>query len=238
VLLDRKKIRRWAKWVALGLAIAFALSFLFLGVGYGGAGFNLSQIFSGGGCTETTEPQVTDTELDEALASLEADPENTDLMVKVAGIYEQLYRPDSAGGTANLETAAEYLEEALGTDPSLEEVYLDLAEIYLTIAGVTGSLDSYKDAARVLNKATSVDPDNPKVYLDLGIAQRGAGEEGAAILAWQKYLELDPDGEYAETIRTELEKLTAPSTTSTAFTTTTSGESTTTTAVSTSTTVN
>jgi cytochrome c-type biogenesis protein CcmH/NrfG len=238
VLLDRKKIRRRAKWVALGLAIAFALGFLFLGVGYGGAGFNLSELFSGGGCTETTEPPVTDTELDEALASLEADPDNTDLMAEVAGLYERRYNPDSESGIENLEKAAEYLERALSVDPDLKEIYLDLAEVYLQMGSATGSQDAYKDAARVLNKATSIDPENPDVYLYLGMAQRAAGEEGAAILAWQKYLELEPAGRQADAIREALEEMTAPSTTTTkASTTTTSYGSTATSVNSTSTTV-
>ena len=46
MLLDRRRIKKWAKWVALFLAIVFAGGFLFLGVGYGGAGFNLSDAFS------------------------------------------------------------------------------------------------------------------------------------------------------------------------------------------------
>ncbi len=46
MLLDRKRINKWAKWVALFLAIIFAAGFLFVGVGYGGAGFNLSEIFT------------------------------------------------------------------------------------------------------------------------------------------------------------------------------------------------
>jgi len=237
VLLDRKKIRRWAKWIALGLAIAFGASFLFMGVGYGGAGFNLSEIFSGRGCTESTEPEVTDTELDEKLAALEADPDNTDLMIEVAGLYERRYSPDSGTGTSSLQTAAEYLERALSTDPNLKEVYIELAEIYLQMARATSSVSAYKDAARVLNKATSIDPDNPDVYLYLGLAQRGAGEEGAAILAWQKYLDLDPNGSHAEDIRATLQEMTAPSTTTTVPTNTTGEQSTTTSVVSTSTSV-
>ena len=46
MLLDRRRIRKWAKWVALLLAVVFALSFLLLGVGYGGgAGLNIFDLF-------------------------------------------------------------------------------------------------------------------------------------------------------------------------------------------------
>ncbi len=237
MLLDRRKIRRWAKWVALGLAIIFALSFLFMGVGYGGAGFNISEIFSGGGCTETTEPTAADAELEGWLASLEADPDNTGLMLKIADKYEALYNAGSGVDPQNFDKATQYLDSALTVDPSLKDVYLRLAGLYLEYAQANAEVgqsaqatQAYKDAARVLNKATSVDPENPQIYLDLGIAQRGAGELGAAILAWQKYLQLDPEGDRAAAIRSALEQMTAPSTTTTIPSTTTTSVSTTTTA--------
>jgi tetratricopeptide (TPR) repeat protein len=257
LLLDRKKIRRWAKWVALGLAIVFVASFLFLGVGYGGAGFDLSRIFSGGCSEKTGVTDTANTKLDEYLATLEENPKDTDTMLAVATLYEDMYDPDAGEGTQYLDKAAEYLEQAISVAPSLKELYLRLARLYIksgdanqeaaTAAETAGDTltqgvygqaahTAYKDAARVLNRATSVDPDNPEVYLYLGIAQRSAGEDGAAILAWQKYLQLDPTGDQAGAIAAALEQLTAPSTTTTAGLTTTTGGSTTTTAGSTTTT--
>ena len=250
MLLDRKKIRKWAKWVALLLAIIFAVGFLFLGVGYGGAGFDLTGIFS---CSDNPEPQVEDTKLNDLLAALEADPDNAETMQDIAAIYEAMYDRDAGEGTRYLDDAAEYLEQAISTDPSLKDVYLDLAKLYIRIAkaneeSATAASDAltqsvymstartaYKNAAKVLNKATAVDPDNPGVYLYLGIAQRGAGNEGEAILAWQKYLQLDPNGDQASVIRAELEELTATTTTA-STSTTTAGSSTTTAGASTTTT--
>ena len=57
MLLDRKRINKWAKWVALFLAVVFAAGFLFMGVGYGGAGFNLSSLFTGNK-TASSNPQT------------------------------------------------------------------------------------------------------------------------------------------------------------------------------------
>ncbi len=210
MLLDRRKIRKWAKWIALGLAIIFALSFLFLGVGYGGgAGFNVSEIFSGGGCSGNSTSEETGTELDTLLASLEADPDNTDLMVQIGDQYALRYDSESGAGADNLDKAAQYDEMALSADAGLKEAYQKLTAVYI---------DGYKyeDAARVLNKATSVDPDNPDVYFQLGYVQRNLGRTGEAILAWQKYLQLVPTGKTADGIRAALEEMT---------TTTTSGPS-------------
>jgi len=206
LLLDRKKIRRWAKWVALALAVVFVLSFLFMGVGYGGAGFNVSEIFSGG-CTETTQVSPSQSELAGYLATLQANPNDLTALKGAADQY--LLQQDYTN-------AAVYLERLLAVDPSQKTVYMDLAAIYLR-----SEVNDYKAAATVLNKATSVDPDNPEVYLALGIAQRGLGNTEAAVLAWQKYLQLDPDGDMADVVREQLDEMTSPTTTTSASTSTT-----------------
>jgi tetratricopeptide (TPR) repeat protein len=218
LLLDRKKIRKWAKWVALGLAIVFVLSFLFMGVGYGGAGFNVSAIFSGG-CTETTVATVSDTKLAAYLATLDTDPDNLDALQGAASSY--LAQNDYT-------SAALYLERVIEVDPTKKDVYLSLAQIYLR-----DDVNNYQAAAAVLNKATAVDPDNPDVFLALGIAQRALGNTAAAVMAWQKYLQLDPEGDSADAVRQELEEMTAESTTTTAAATSTTGASGTSSATST-----
>jgi hypothetical protein len=211
LLLDRKKIRKWAKWVALGLAIVFAVSFVFIGVGQGGGGFNLSEIFSGGGCSsedgDTTE--VADTELQQRLDALEADPTDTEVLLWLADYYESLYDASQGSSTESADSAIDYLQKAIEADSSLTEAYVDLADLHIR-------LGDYTEAARVLNEATAVSPDEPDVYLLLGRAQKAAGRTGEAILAWQKYLELVPsDSRQAGAIRDELEKMMAPSTTTT-----------------------
>lgn len=208
MLLDRKKIRKWAKWVALGLAIVFALSFLFMGVGYGGAGFNLSELFTGGDDSDTTEPLTDQERLEEYLKTLETNKEDTATMLAVATIYEDLY--EAGEGDQYLTTAAAFLENAIDVDPSLKDVYIRLADIYMI------KMQNNEAAVVVLNKAASVDPNNPEVFLKLGTAQKNSGNIAAAVMAWQKYLELDPNGPYAEVIQDQLNTLTATTTTTVA----------------------
>jgi cytochrome c-type biogenesis protein CcmH/NrfG len=217
LLLDRKRINRWAKWVALALAIVFAASFLFLGVGYGGAGFNLSELF-------TSNNDSTDTTLtaDQKVAALQArlqqNPKDVTTLLELATLYQQ---------NENLLGAASYLEQVIAVDPSQKEIYLRLANIYLA-----QDVAKYTAAAAILNKAISVDPNNPDVYLKLGIAQNALGNVSATVLAWQKYLALAPNGDMASVVREQVAKLAQQATT----TTTTASSSTTTTAGSTSTT--
>ena len=217
MLLDRKKIRKWAKWVALALAVIFGLSFLFLGVGYGGgAGFNLAELFRREDKTSSTEAQTDEQKLEAYLKTLEADPKDTTTMLAVATLYEQMYKEGKGEGTDYLRKAAAFLENAIDVDPSLKDVYLRLANLYLS-----NDLQAYEQAVKVLNKATTVDPENPQVYLKLGSAQRALGNNEAAILAWQKYLQLDPNGDMAAVVKEQLAKLTATTTTSTTTTSST-----------------
>ena len=143
-------------------------------------------------------------------------------MLEIAAYYEDLFDASQKTNTETASSAIEYMNKALETDPSLKAVYLDLAMLYI-------DMGSFDEAARVLNQATVIDPTNPDVYFYLGRAQKSAGRTGEAILAWQKYLELAPDTKLAGTVRTELQKMMAPSTTTTLAPTTTTVVSTTTT---------
>ena len=209
MLLDRRRIKKWAKWIALILAVVFALSFLFLGVGYGGAGFNLSSIFTDK--KSTTATTTVSDQLKSLQAALAANPKDVTSLLAIATIYQD---------NQDYTTAATYLEKVLTVDPTQKDVYTRLANLYLG-----STVNNYQAAATVLNKATEVDPNNPEVYLLLGVAQNGLGQTEAAVMAWSHYLQLDPNGDQAATVKTEIAQLTA--TTTTPASTSTTGSSTT-----------
>jgi cytochrome c-type biogenesis protein CcmH/NrfG len=62
--------------------------------------------------------------------------------------------------------------------------------------------------------------------LKLGSAQNNLGNTQAAVLAWQKYLDLAPNGDMAATVKDEITKLAAQATSTTAGVTTTTATST------------
>jgi tetratricopeptide (TPR) repeat protein len=240
VLLDRKKIRRWAKWVYLALIIVFLAGFLLLGIGYGGGGgFDITQIFNGGCDNSTTATTtVSNSAVQKFLDTLKTDPTNTEAMLGIAAYYEGLFDDSQKSNTSLANSAITYLKQALAADPTLKAVYLDLAGLYIDLAESTGTTSYYSDATAILNKATVVDPNNPEVYFALGKAQKALGNDGEAILAWQKFIELSPtDDRRAATIRGLLEQMMTTTTVAPATTTTTVAAGTTTTAASTTTTL-
>jgi tetratricopeptide (TPR) repeat protein len=198
LLLDRRRIRKWAKWVALVLAIVFVLSFLFMGVGYGGAGFNISEIFSGG-CTETTQVPAAQARLNSYLATLETNPNDTAALAGAMGVY---YDQQEYGN------AAAYMKRLLAADPTRTDLYMQAATLYMR-----SEVADYASAVELLEKVKVTDPENADVYLRLGVAQRALGNTEAAISAWQEYLRLDPNGDQAGAVRDALKEMAASTTT-------------------------
>ena len=206
MLLDRRRIKKWARWIALILAVVFVLSFLLLGVGYGGgAGFNIFDALS---CTnaQTTATTLTqNAKIDALLATLAQNPKDIATMQALATAYLDIN---------DATNAAKYLEQVIAVDPTQKDVYLRLAGIYMN------TLSNYTAAVTVLNKAQALDPENPDIYLQLGLAQRSLGNTSAAIMAWQKYLTLAPNGDQADAIRSAVATLAAQATTTTTAATT------------------
>ena len=189
-----------------------------MGVGQGMGNLNVFEALScSNDRTPTTTPAATNQEkLTAYLQTLQANPKDTTTMLAIATLYEDMYQAGEGQGTEYLRTAAAFLENAIDVDPTLKDVYIRVANMYLS-----DDLTAYEAAVTVLNKAASADPTNPDVFLKLGIAQQRVGNREAAVLAWQKYLELDPNGDMADVVREQLEVLTSTTTTTAATTTTT-----------------
>jgi cytochrome c-type biogenesis protein CcmH/NrfG len=212
VLLDRKRINRWAKWMALTLAIVFAISFVALGVGSGTSGMNWSALWSSisGKKTQTTAASSSDAQIKALQATLATDPNNVDALLGLAKQYESLQQRTQA---------AQYLERAAALQPTNKDIFLRLGNIYLN----TNSLN-YTSAVRVMNAYTQIAPTDPQGFLMLGVAQRGVGNSKLAILAWNKYLELAPNGDMAATVKSQIDQMKVTTTVpADASTTTTTG---------------
>jgi cytochrome c-type biogenesis protein CcmH/NrfG len=199
VLLDRKRINKWAKWVALILAIVFAISFVALGVG-SGTGLNWSDLWGSlsGNKSSKAAPDSPQGKIAALQTQLAADPTNVDVMLGIATQYEGLKQP---------KMAAQYLEKAATIRPDDVLIWTRLGRIYLA----TESLD-YTSAVRVWTKASELDATTPAVFLQLGVAERGAGNSKMAILAWNKYLELAPNGDMADTVKAQIAQMTSTTT--------------------------
>lgn len=213
MLLDRKRINKWSKRVALALAIIFGVSFVALGVG-SGTGVDWTSLWTGGNSSSSASAGTPEEQIKRFQTVLAGDPNNYDALLGTANQYRSLDQPAKE---------VEYLERAATAKPQAV-LYLRLGTLYLG-----NDVKNAGAAVRVLNQATSLDPNNAIAFVQLGSAQKQAGNTPAAILAWTRYLEIAPNGNMAETVRTQLAQLTAETTaTAGAETTATAGTVTTT----------
>lgn len=110
-------------------------------------------------------------------------------------------------GLANLEfdsgqweKAIDYYTQALAIDATNADVRVDRAIAY----HATGQNDvSKKELLQVIREK----PDHKNAWLNLGVVSREMGDHAGAVRAWEKYLELDPQGEHAADVRQELTTL-------------------------------
>jgi len=114
---------------------------------------------------------------------------------------------DANIGLGNLEfdsgqwlKAIDYYSRALTIDGKNADVRVDRAIAY----HATGHNDTAK---KELLRVTREKPDHKNAWLNLGVVNHELGNRAEAVRAWERYLELDPNGEHAATIRQEMETL-------------------------------
>lgn len=100
-------------------------------------------------------------------------------------------------------------EEDVSVDPKTEYVLNPLqAEKELRIGNYYLKKGSNKAAARRYEEAIKWDPNSSEAWYKLGEAQGKLGNSKAQKEAWTKYLELEPDGKYASSVKKRLNQKT------------------------------
>lgn len=197
MLLDRRRINKWAKWVALALVIAFGIGFVALGVGTGN--FSIAELLHGNRDHSQASAGSSEAAIAAYEATLAENPDDTDALLGIANEYRKLGLPLKE---------AEYVERLAVLQPGKGEFDQRLAVIYLNQDSL-----NYPAAVKALQRATALDPNDADAFLQLGVAERSMGNINGAILAWTRYLTLAPEGEMASTVRDAIEELKASSTT-------------------------
>lgn len=82
------------------------------------------------------------------------------------------------------------IAKAQATADQAVQLYPDQAEAYITLANGYRLQASYDEAARALQHATTLAPDQAVVWAELGFVQRLAGDESAAIAAFERSAQL------------------------------------------------
>lgn len=191
--------------MALLLVVAFGVGFVAFGVGTGNVDF--SSLWRRGSSGGAASAGTSEAAIEAYEATLATDPTNVDALLGIANEYKKLGQPLKE---------AQYLEQLAVLEPGKGEYDLRLAAIYMS-----EEVGDYGAAVKALKRATALDPNNADAFLQLGVAERNVGNVNGAILAWTRYLTLEPSGDMADSVRQSIEELKATTSTTTTATTTT-----------------
>jgi cytochrome c-type biogenesis protein CcmH/NrfG len=187
--------------VAILLAVFFVASFIFVGLGTN-VQYNLFDLIGGsdqqkGG--QTTDPQE---QIEQAEKELEQNPKDPEAIKELAALYYQ---------NGQLEDATRVLENGREAAPKDAEIPLLLGQVYSQRAQVTPEeqqkKDLYKKAGDAYAAAAELEPDNEDAYLLAGQAYDQAGETAQAIKYYNRYLDLEPEGEQAKAVKDRISAL-------------------------------
>ncbi|MCB0881954.1 MAG: tetratricopeptide repeat protein [Thermoleophilia bacterium] len=178
MLLDQKRTQRIVKISAILTSIAFGGIALVAIVAI---------IFGGlGGSTDATKERV-----DQARERTQSQPTN-------AAAWDQL---------ATAEYAAGHKAEAIAASRKAITLAPNDFSRTQTLVRIYTQEDQPDQAMRVVSAFIDKNPRNADAYLQLGGAAEAAGKTQVARLAYQKFLELDPNNPSAAQVRDQLKTL-------------------------------
>jgi tetratricopeptide (TPR) repeat protein len=201
MMMNRERIGFWIRLLAIVLSVFFIGSFIFVGLGTN-VNYNLFDLIGGsdqqkGG--QTTDPQE---QIEQAEKELEQNPKDPEAIKELAALYYQ---------NGQLEDATRVLENGREAAQKDAEIPLLLGQVYSQRAQVTPEeqqkKDLYKKAGDTYAAAAELEPDNEDAYLLAGQAYDQAGEPAQAIKYYNRYLDLEPEGEQAKAVKDRISAL-------------------------------
>ena len=209
MLLDRKRIKFWQRWVFLFMAILMASFLIF---GYSG----LLQ-----GCSDRvgiTQANPAEARVKELTQKLQADPDNGQTVLALAEAYQQragLQQTGSANAQSDYAQALALYEQFLALESARQgatkkeikdnrvKALENEAQIYVIQSDLASVVDVYK-------RLTALRPKAADYFLTMGTAAQQTGDTATAMLAFTRYLELAPDAPEAATIKAWIKAQTEP----------------------------
>ena len=205
MLLDRKRVKYWQKWVFGFMALIMA-GFLVM--------IPISSYTGCGGSGVSSAVEQINKEITKYKAQTAADPTNVDAWLALGENYTLLANQQVEGSDAQkvdwlaaidaYKTADELLQEQKGA--AIKQKRLDLLE---QLAGVYLNMQDYAGAVGVYQEITGLKPKDAQGFFDLASIAINAGDKNTAMLAFTRFLELDPTSPDAQAVKDWLVQATA-----------------------------
>jgi tetratricopeptide (TPR) repeat protein len=196
VLLDRRRVKFWQKWI-FGIMAVLMAGFLIMipvsnGVGCGG---------QSGAATDQADKEIV-----AARAATQAQPKDAAAWRSLGEAY--LARgnqrvQDTAGQEADWRQAAASYERAvklLGKQKGAEAKRLRVDSLEQLVS-VYLFLKDYELATSAYGQLTELRPNNAQYFFDMATVAISAGDNETALLAFRKFLQLEPSSPDAPAVR-------------------------------------
>ena len=201
MMMNRDKLGFWVRLVSILLAVFFVGSFIFVGLGTN-VQYNLFDLIGGSDQQQTEQTTDTQAQIEQAEKELEENPQDPEAVKELAALYYQ---------DGRLEDATRVLENGREAAPKDAEIPMLLGQVYSQQAQATPEEgqknDLYREAGDAYAAAAETDPDDEDAYILAGQAYDQAGEPAQAIKYYNGYLDLEPEGERAESVKERISAL-------------------------------
>lgn len=197
MLLDRKRVKFWQKWIFLFMAILMA-SFLI---------FGYSGVLQG--CTNRvgmTQANPYDRQVKDLGAKVKADPADGQALLALAQAYQTRAGTQTTGSGSQSSDYADAItsyerflklkKSDQGADPKANRITAleSLAQLYVGVRDWGKVVDVY-------GRLTTIDPKKADYFYSMGVAAQQAGDTQQALLAFTRFLQLAPNAPEAATVK-------------------------------------
>ncbi len=208
MLLDRKRVKFWQKWVFLFMAILMASFLIF---GYSGV---LQGCTNRVGLTQTNPAQA---RVKDLTKQLQADPTNGLKMLALAEAYQLRAGTQQKGGAKAQGDYAQALglyEKFLGLEAAQQgatktEIKDNKVKALEGQAQIYSNQGDLAKVVKVYGQLTELRPKNAGYFYDMGFAAQQNGETATALLAFTRFLQLAHNDINAATIKDWIKRQTA-----------------------------
>ena len=197
MLLDRQRVKFWQKWVFAIMAIIMGGFLVMIPLS--------NNVGCGGGGTTSAIEQI-DKEIAKYQAAVKADPKNVEAWRSLAENYAlraNLQTQGSAAQKADWRTAAQNYERAvklLGKQKGAAAKQLRIDTLQQLVS-VYLFLQDPQQATSVYGQITALTPKDAQAFYEMATMAIQAGDTTTAMLAFTRFLKLDPTSPDAQSVK-------------------------------------
>lgn len=203
MLLDRRKVKFWQKIVFGFMAFLMAA---FLVVGYSGVLEGCS--FRG---EEESATDAINKEIAAQKAAVAAAPDDVQALVQLAELYVERGNLQPLGSSAQTSDWDKAVTAYTSADKMLAEqkgpdVKQQRLNVLTKLVDVQLFLEDYAGATSTYGTITGLTPKDPQAYFEMASVAINAGDTSTALLAFGRFLELDPESPDAPAVQEWIEE--------------------------------